>query len=69
MFCAPVTFLHYFEKIKREGLFCSPPPVKSLEGTKRPSCFMFLKYCKNVIGVQCMLMYFRSHMLLYLTKG
>ena len=41
--------------------------MTSLEGGgKQPPCLTFLKYCKNVIGAQNMLIYFRLHCLLYI---
>ena len=57
MFCAAITFSHYFHEYKTGGLFC--PPVKSLEGAKQPPGFMFLEYsitflahktCRCILG-------------------
>ena len=48
MFCAQITFWQYFKNVKQGGCLASP---------------MSLKYCKNVIGAQNMLTYFRLHYL------
>ena len=57
MFCAQIKFLQYFKNLKQGGRL-PPPPVNPL------------KYCKNVVGAQNMLTYFRLRtLLIYLSGG
>ena len=44
------------------------PPSDISGGQKQPPGLMSLKYCKNVIGAQNMLVYFRLHDL-YICQG
>ena len=60
MFCAVITFLrHLYEHELKQG--------GSVLGAKQPPCFMFLKYCRNVIGTKYAHV-FSVALLIYLTE-
>ena len=65
MFCAQITFDNTLRTSSR-GLF--GPPSDISWGPKQPPGLMYLKYCKNVIGPQNMLICFRLHYL-YTCQG
>ena len=68
MFCVQITFWQYFKNFK-QGFFLPPPSDTSVVGGgKTTPRFNVLKYCKNVIGAQNMLVYFRLHYL-YICQG
>ena len=56
MFSELIKFLQYFKNLKQGG--CLPPLSDISEEPKEPPGLMFLKYCKNVIGAQYMLIQF-----------
>ena len=61
------TFWQYFKNLK-QGVVCSTPATSVGGGLKQPPGLMSLKYCKNVIGAQNMLTYFKLDYL-YICQG
>ena len=66
MFCAQTKFWQYFKNLKQGAVW---PPSDISGGPKQPPGLMSLKYCKNVIGAQNMLIYILGYITHTFVRG